>query len=80
MRERGCTTILVTHDIEEAVSISDRVVVLGGRPASIKNVHAIELTTEGERTPISAREAPEFRTYHKAIWNDLDITLGEAAA
>jgi NitT/TauT family transport system ATP-binding protein len=71
MRERGCTAILVTHDIEEAVSISDRVIVLGGKPSSIKADLAIELSVEGERTPVTAREAPEFRTYHKRIWEQL---------
>ena len=71
MRERGCTAILVTHDIEEAVSISDRVIVLGGKPASIKADLTIELSVEGERTPVTAREAPEFRMYHKRIWEQL---------
>jgi NitT/TauT family transport system ATP-binding protein len=80
MRERGCTTILVTHDIEEAVSIADRVVVLGGKPAKIKAIHDITLTTEGPRTPVNSREAPEFRAYHKAIWDDLEITLGDVAS
>jgi NitT/TauT family transport system ATP-binding protein len=67
------TALLVTHDIEEAVSMSDRVVVLSGRPAQVKNVYSIDLTVSGERTPLSSRDAPEFRTYCKAIWEDLDI-------
>lgn len=77
--ERGCTAILVTHDIDEAVSISDRVIVLGGKPASIKLDLPIELTVEGERTPATSREAPEFRRYHKMIWEQLDVTLPGAA-
>ncbi|GAC1407804.1 MAG: ABC transporter ATP-binding protein [Candidatus Velthaea sp.] len=80
MRERGCTAILVTHDIEEAISIADRVVVLGGRPAAIKADLAIELSVAGERTPVTSREAPEFRMYHKRIWDELDISLPGAAA
>ena len=80
MRERGCTTILVTHDIEEAVSIADRVIVLGGKPAKIKADLTIDLTLAGERTPVTSREAPEFRTYHKRIWDELDISLPGAAA
>jgi NitT/TauT family transport system ATP-binding protein len=64
---------LVTHDIEEAVSMSDRVIVLSGRPAQVKNVYEIELTLDEERTPMSSRDAPEFRSYCKSIWEDLDI-------
>lgn len=75
LSETGCTTILVTHDIEEAISLSNRVIVLGGKPASVKSVHNVSLTTDGPRTPLSSREAPEFRNYHHKIWSDLDISL-----
>jgi NitT/TauT family transport system ATP-binding protein len=67
------TALLVTHDIEEAVSMSDRVIVLSGRPAQVKNVYEIALTVAAERTPMNSRDAPEFRTYCKSIWEDLDI-------
>jgi NitT/TauT family transport system ATP-binding protein len=67
------TALLVTHDIEEAVSMSDRVIVLSGRPAQVKNVYDIALTLAGERTPMTSRDAPEFRSYCKSIWEDLDI-------
>jgi NitT/TauT family transport system ATP-binding protein len=73
IRANRKTALLVTHDIEEAVSMSDRVIVLSGRPAQVKNVYTIDLTVAGERTPLSSRDAPEFRTYCKAIWEDLDI-------
>jgi NitT/TauT family transport system ATP-binding protein len=79
IEERGCTAILVTHDIDEAVSISDRVVVLGGKPASVKLDVPIVLTVEGTRTPVTSREAPEFRSYHKTIWEQLEVTLPGAA-
>jgi NitT/TauT family transport system ATP-binding protein len=58
IRANRKTALLVTHDIEEAVSMSDRV---------------IALTLPGERTPLTARDAPEFRGYCKAIWQDLDV-------
>jgi NitT/TauT family transport system ATP-binding protein len=67
------TALLVTHDIEEAVSMSDRVIVLSGRPAQVKNVYDIALTVAAERTPMNSRDAPEFRGYCKSIWEDLDI-------
>jgi NitT/TauT family transport system ATP-binding protein len=73
IRSNGKTALLVTHDIEEAVSMSDRIIVLSGRPAQVRNVYDIELSLAGERTPMSSRDAPEFRTYCKSIWEDLDI-------
>ena len=48
--------------------MSDRVIVLGGRPARIEQDIRIELTVEGGRNAVSAREAPEFRNYHAKIW------------
>ncbi len=71
VRETGCTTILVTHDIEEAVALCDRVVVLGGTPARVIAEHDVTLTLDGPRTPLSAREAPEFGPLHRRIWAEL---------
>jgi NitT/TauT family transport system ATP-binding protein len=76
IRANRKTALLVTHDIEEAVSMSDRVIVLSGRPAQVRNVYEIALTVPGERTPMSSRDAPEFRGYCKSIWEDLDIDRG----
>ena len=73
IKDNAKTALLVTHDIEEAVSMSDRVIVLSGRPAQVKNVYEIALTLAGPRTPMTSRDAPEFRGYCKAIWEDLDI-------
>ncbi len=66
------TAILVTHDISEAISMSDRVIVLTKRPAEIKSVYDIILTCEN-KTPITCREAPEFRYYFNSIWKELDV-------
>lgn len=66
------TAILVTHDIAEAVASSDRIIVLTNRPAEIKNIHDISLTCD-RKTPISCREAPEFRRYFNEIWKELDV-------
>lgn len=68
----GKTAILVTHDISEAISMSDHVVVLTKRPGTIKSIHEIILTCP-EHTPIKCREAPEFRDYFNRIWKELDI-------
>jgi NitT/TauT family transport system ATP-binding protein len=73
IRENRKTALLVTHDIEEAVSMSDRVIVLSGRPAQVRSIYDIALTVPEERNPMNSRDAPEFRTYCKSIWKDLDI-------
>ena len=72
IRQEKKTAILVSHDISEAISLADRVVVLSSRPATVKNIHTIRLSVP-ERTPMKAREAPEFREYFNAIWKELDV-------
>ena len=72
IRKEGKTAILVTHDISEAISLSDRVVVLTKRPARLKNIFPIRFSM-AEHTPMQAREAPEFKDYFNAIWKELDV-------
>jgi len=68
------TALMVTHDIAEAISMSDRVVILSNRPATIKDIITIELSCpNGVRTPMKCREAPEFRHYFNRIWKELDV-------
>jgi len=69
------TAILVSHDIAEAVSMSDRIIVLTKRPGEIKSEHDIKLTTADCKTPIACREAPEFRIYFNKIWKELDVRV-----
>lgn len=76
IRREGKTAILVTHDISEAISLSDRVIVLSKRPAQLKAVFPIRLSVE-RQTPMQAREAPEFRAYFNAIWKELDVHVSE---
>ena len=66
------TAILVTHDISEAISLSDKVFVLTKRPAKLKSIYEINLTAEN-RTPMKSREAPEFKDYFNNIWKELDV-------
>lgn len=74
IKSENKTAILVTHDIAEGISMADRVVVLTRRPGSIKNIHNMRLTCDGNsRTPLCSREAPEFRHYFNQIWKELDI-------
>lgn len=64
------TVVLVTHDIDEAVALSKRVVVLGGRPSRAKRIYDIDI---GARTPIGARSDPKFSGYFHALCAELDI-------
>lgn len=73
LKKEEKTAIMVTHDIAEAISLSDRIVVLSNRPGTIKEVIDINLTCQGEKSPIKCREAPEFRHYFNKIWKELDI-------
>ncbi len=72
IRKEKKTAILVSHDISEAISLADRVVVLSKRPAQIKNIYPIQLSIENY-TPMQAREASEFKYYFNAIWKELDV-------
>ncbi len=72
IRKERKTALLVTHDISEAISLSDRVIVLSARPATVKNIYEITLSTE-EKSAMKAREAPEFREYFNKIWKELDV-------
>lgn len=70
IKEEGKTVIMVTHDIAEAISMSDKVVVLSKRPCKIKNIYNIELTNRSN--PINNRKAKEFTYYYDLLWRDLD--------
>jgi NitT/TauT family transport system ATP-binding protein len=72
LKKEKKTAILVTHDISEALSLSDRIIVLTKRPAEVKNIHSINFDIP-VRTPIKSREAPEFREYFNKIWKELDV-------
>ncbi len=62
---------MVTHDIAEAISMADRIVVVTKRPATVKKIYNVKLTDK--KNPIHNRNAKEFSTYYNMIWKDLDI-------
>lgn len=64
------TTIIITHDVSEAVVMADTVVVLTKRPAKVKKVIDIKLTDA--KSPITNRTCPEFNDYYKMIWESID--------
>lgn len=71
IKKEGKTALLVTHDISEAISMSDRVIVLTKAPASIKCELPILLDIP-EKTPMNARSAPDFKNYFNRIWKELN--------
>ena len=77
LRSEGKTVVLVTHDIGEAVSMADRVVVMSRRPGRIKTEFDIRFDGTRRPTPLQARAVPEFNDYFQAVWNELDMQSAE---
>lgn len=71
IRREHRSAILVTHDLSEAISLSDRVIVLSKRPANIKTTVLLSFDLEDD-TPLHRRNAPEFKTYFNLIWKELN--------
>ncbi len=70
IKQEKKSAIMVTHDISEAISMADKVIVLSQRPSIIKNIYEIKLTDKS--TPINNRKAKEFAKYYDLIWKDID--------
>ena len=70
IRQEKKTAVLVTHDISEAVSMSDRVVVLSPRPASVKNIFTMDINAP---TPLKRREDPGFSAWFDKIWSEVCV-------
>lgn len=73
LREERKTVILVTHDISEAIAMSDRVVVLSHRPGTVVAEHRIELGLDDHSAMAARNDSPAFRTYFSSIWKELDV-------
>jgi NitT/TauT family transport system ATP-binding protein len=72
LKNEKITAVMVTHDISEAISMSDRVVVLTNRPGTVNKIHNIDFEMEN-RNPINCRESPKFSKYFDTIWKELDV-------
>ncbi len=70
IRQTGKTMIIITHDLSEAISLADRVIVLSKRPAIVKKEIPIRLTLQDD-SPLAARNAPEFQSYFNQLWEEL---------
>lgn len=71
IRQTGKTMIMITHDLSEAVRLSDRVIILTSRPARVKTEVPIHLTLH-DTSPVAAMNAPEFSDYFNLIWKELN--------
>ena len=71
IRQEGKTSLLVTHDISEAISLSDRIVVFTRRPATIQNIH--DLSALRSYAPMERRAQPDFQPLFHQLWKELDI-------
>ncbi len=70
LRARKKTAVLITHDLSEAISVADRILVLSGRPGRVKSVLKIEFAPEYDR-PLARRNALEFSAYFNQLWKEL---------
>jgi len=75
VRGQGRALLMITHDVEEAVSLSDRVLVLSHRPSRIRAVHDIVLDTD-RGDMMEARQSPRFIQYVRTIWSQLEVGGG----
>lgn len=67
IRSAGKTAILITHDLSEAISVADRIVVLSRRPGKVKALLPIQFPPEYD-SPLKRRNAREFSVYFNQVW------------
>ncbi|MBO7746374.1 ABC transporter ATP-binding protein [Paenibacillus sp. MWE-103] len=72
IKDQGKTAVLVTHDLSEAISMADRVMVMSKRPSTISAVHDIDLGEGVDPSPWSKRQAAKYHDYFNAIWKELE--------
>ena len=73
IKKENKTALMVTHDIGEAISMSDKIIVLTNRPAKIKNIY--EIKYDNKSTPMNNRKTKEYNKYFDLIWRDLDVQI-----
>lgn len=74
IRERSCSVVLVTHDVGEAITMADRIIVITSRPGRVKSVHRVNISAD-QRHPMKIRKLPRFTELYETIWAELGIDL-----
>ena len=72
LKKENKTALLITHDISEAISMADRIIILSSRPATVKKEITLQLSCPGKRTPFLTRSSPEFKDYFNLVWKELN--------
>ncbi len=72
LKNEEITMLMVTHDISEAISMGDKVVVLTNRPTTVKCIHTIDFEIQ-PRDPLTCRKSPKFSEYFDLLWKELDV-------
>ncbi len=70
IRREGKTALLITHDISEAISLADRVIVLTSRPARVAHIHTLDFGEE--KDPLRRREKAQFSGWFELLWKELN--------
>ena len=70
IRTEKKTAVLITHDLSEAISVADRILILTNRPGRVKGIMEVRFPEEFDR-PLSRRNAPEFSSYFNQLWKEL---------
>lgn len=70
LKKEGITTIMVTHDLSEALSISSKVIVMSKRPTKVKNIYNLDF--DKNLSPLERRKTSIFNEYLDLLWRDID--------
>ncbi len=70
IRTEKKTALLITHDISEAISVADRIIVLSRRPATVTAIHTLDFT---EEEPLKRRENKAFSSWFEILWKELNV-------
>lgn len=73
IKDTNTTAIIITHDIQEALSLADRVIVLSNRPSTVKNDY--EISFKDKSSIMEKRKSEDFNSLYEKIWSDLDVQI-----